>query len=109
MLPSSDWASLTAERKGTEVKHQRHWLHCPASTARRLPAKKAARLGTKAKPPGTGPQGGFAVCGFSATLASYLEIASDDGLTTVGARPRPPESLHDIPELQGRREELRMA
>jgi len=57
-------------------------------------------MGDEGKVVGVSHPGGFAVCGFSATLASYLEIASDSGLTTVAARPRLPQFLHDIPQLQ---------
>jgi hypothetical protein len=35
------------------------------------------------------------LCDFSATLASYLDIAGDDGLTTFGATPSLSEFLHD--------------
>jgi len=33
---------------------------------------------------------GFAVCGFSATLASYFDIAGGDALTAFGVGPRMP-------------------
>jgi hypothetical protein len=46
---------------------------------------------------------GFAVCGFSATLAGYFEIASEDGLTTAGARARMPEYAWIILQLRGSR------
>jgi hypothetical protein len=40
---------------------------------RMIPPEKAVRMGTKAKPPETGPHGGFAVCGFTATAAKYFD------------------------------------
>jgi hypothetical protein len=47
---------------------------------------------------------GFAVCGFSTTLARYLEIASDNELTTVAGRPRLPKFLHDCSSTSKARE-----
>jgi hypothetical protein len=47
--------------------------------------------------------GGFAVCGFRATLARYLEICKPHSLTTVDVGPRMSEFLHDIPNFEGSR------
>jgi hypothetical protein len=51
--------------------------------------------------------GGFAVCGFRATLARYLEICKPHRLTTVDVGPRMSEFLHDIPNFEGSRDPSR--
>jgi hypothetical protein len=45
---------------GTQVKSSA-LLHCPVSTAQRIPSKKTVRMGDKAKPLSVGGAGGFAV------------------------------------------------
>jgi hypothetical protein len=46
---------------------------------------------------------GFAICGFSATRATYLEIARDDGLTPLGAGAQD-ASVHDGSNFEGSRD-----
>ena len=51
MLPQSDWSVPLFERKG-EDESEAASLHCPVSTAQRMPSN--GTMGTKAKPSGLG-------------------------------------------------------
>jgi hypothetical protein len=63
-------------------------------------------MGKKAKPPVSTLAGGFAVCGFTATLASYLEICKRHRLTPVGVGPKIPELDFGKPNFEGSRASL---
>jgi hypothetical protein len=63
-------------------------------------------LGDVGKAVGSQPADGFAVCGFTATLARYLEICKPHRLTMVDVGPTMSEFLHDIPNFEGSRAPL---
>jgi hypothetical protein len=101
-FPGRTGASLFGTEGWDEGEGPSDWLHCPVSTARTMPSEKTVRMGDEGKAVGSLMADGFAVCGFRATLARYLEICKR---RWVDPGPRSTEdtrasSLADFPPLR---------